>query len=124
MKKIIFSLGTLLMLLAMVACSGGVGKIESLTKDVEKNSEEWDTEKWENVLKEAYDTAIEFLDKSDIKEKDFEKMTDAMEDFFEACRDSDSSKKYFKARGKKSIENLSEKYNKKVRKLNDKFNDE
>jgi Na+/phosphate symporter len=122
MKKFIFGLGALMMLFVMSACSGGVGKIESLTKDIEKNSEDWDTEKWVEVLKEAYQTAIDYME-TDLKEKDFDKLTEAMDDFFDACKSSDSDKKYRNAAKKKEVSKLSEKYHSKKNKLYNKFNE-
>ena len=112
MKKIIFGLGALMMLFVMSACSGGgASKIESLAKDVEKNSEDWDTEKWVEVLKDAYQTGIDFYE-SEPKEKDFDKFEDAFEELDDAIRSSDSQNKFEKAIGKKEVKKLKDKFRK------------
>ena len=121
MKKVLFGLGTLLMLFVMAACSSGVGKIESLTKDVEKKSADWDKAKWTEVITEVYETAIELLNKDGIKEKDFDKITEAVEDFESAASDSDTRKKYSSARSKSS--KLINKYIEKKNKVNKKLNE-
>ena len=110
MKKFIIGLCALMMLFMMASCGGAVGKIESLTKDVEKNSEDWDTEKWVSVLTDFYETSIEFLE-SEPSEKDFDKFDDAYSDFKDAVRDSDSNKKT-KAINKKEIQKLDGKFRK------------
>ena len=123
MKKVLFGLGTLLMLFVMAACSSGVGKIECLTKDVEKKSEDWDKAKWTEVVTEVYETATELLDKDGIKEKDFDKITEAVEDFESAAKDSDTSEKYYDVIRKDKISKLKKKYTDKMNKVKKKLDD-
>lgn len=111
MKKFVFSLSALMMLFMMASCGSGASKIESLAKDVEKNSDDWDTEKWVEVLKEAYQTGIEFYE-SEPKEKDFDKFEDAFEELDDAISSSDSHNKFEKAIGKKEVKKLKDKFRK------------
>lgn len=126
MKKIIFSLGTLLLCLVLAGCSGsGASYFKSLAKDIEKNGDEWDIEKWTSVMKEAAEKELAFWE-SDPSEKEVDEFDEAQEECGDAIRDlkSKAQSKARKASNKKEVEKILEKSNKAEKKVRKKINKE
>ena len=88
MRKVLFSLGTILMCVLLASCGNPMSKLESIIDDLAENGKGYDTEKWESVLRDVADLQLAFWEseptKADIKEfdklgKSFEKaLTKAM----------------------------------------------
>ena len=128
MKKVIYSLGTLLLCLVLASCSSGPDYIKSLAEDIEKNGEDWDTEEWTEVLKNAQEKSLEFWE-SMPSEKEIDEFDDAIDELTDAINglDRKAQEKVMKARNKKEVKKLVEKVRKaaeKARKKVDKDNDD
>lgn len=136
MKKILFGFCALIVGIMIASCNkssesadddtlsvSGVSYFESLAKDIEKNGDEWDTEKWISVMKEASEKELAFWE-SDPSEKEVDEFDEACEEAADAIRNLDSKalKKVKKAASKKEVEKIIEKSKKAEKKVRKKIN--
>ena len=92
MKKIMFSLCTLLVCGMFASCGDPTAKLEGLTEKVEEQGDEWtDPDQWESVMRDYADAVMAFAD-SNPTEEEFENFSDAAKDFQSACYSIDSKK--------------------------------
>ena len=93
MKKLLLGLSALLLCFMMASCGGSpTDKLKSLTKDVEKNGDDWtDAEKWDEFMTEAFNCIIDFAE-SDPSEEELEKFMEAIDDLDTATRDINDEK--------------------------------
>ena len=105
MKKLVFGLCALFMCFMFASCGGSpTDKIKSLTKEIEKNGNDWtDPDQWDEVIKEGFNCIIEFVE-SDPSDKEFEEFLEVATDFESSMKegiDDDKAKKaMYKARKK------------------------
>lgn len=128
MKRMMFGLSALLMLLLMTACSNDIDKIKKLTKEVEEKSADWGKEEWKRATADFYETAIHLL-KNDLSEEEFKEADEVIDDYYAAVEESETYSVYKKeVRNKKDLheqeeefEHLCNKYNDKYKKKDDKY---
>ena len=128
MKKLYFLviLMPVLMLVAMMtSCSNDIDKVKSLTKELENDSEDWDKEKWKQVMTDFYTASIHFFEGEPSKEE-FEKFEEAFDDFGRAVEDAGTYRDvYKKFKNKdKELKELNEKFYEAYYKYKEKYDEE
>lgn len=95
MRKVLFSLGTILMCVLMASCGNPMSKLESIIDDVSENGKGFGTEEWESVLRDVADLQLAFWESEPTKDdiKAFDKLGKSFEKALSKAMKSNKSQK-------------------------------
>ena len=95
MRKVLFSLGTILMCVLLASCGNPMSKLESIVDDVSENGKGFGTEEWESVLRDVADLQLAFWESEPTKDdiKAFDKLGKSFEKALSKAMKSNKSQK-------------------------------
>lgn len=110
MKKVLLGLGALLMMCMITSCTSDFDKVKGLTKELKETSDDWDKEKWIQVMNDFYEAGIHFY-QSEPSAEEFDKYEELSDDFYGAVEESGSYREVFKhIKDKEFNEDILEKF--------------
>lgn len=68
MRKVVFSLGTILMCVLMASCGKPLDKLQSMVDDMAENGKDWDADQWESFIRDVTDQELAFWESEPTKE--------------------------------------------------------
>lgn len=76
MRKVLFSLGTILMCVLLASCGKPMDKLQSMVDDLTENGKDWDADQWETFIRDVTDQELAFWESEPTKEeiKEFDKL--------------------------------------------------
>lgn len=97
MRKVLFGLSAILMCVLLASCGNPMSRLESIVDDMAENGKEYDSDKWESVLRDVADLQLAFWESepssADIKE--FDKLGKSFEKALTKAIKSKKSEKAF-----------------------------
>lgn len=123
MRKVLFSLGTILMCVLMASCGKPLDKLQSMADDMAENGKDWDQEQWESFIRDVTDQELAFWESEPTKEdiKAYEKVEKSFKKALsKATKNKKSEKAFEKALKALDKDDDFEELNKKMKKAENK----